>query len=301
VGPLANDPVTVETRCGFVGVVGRTNTGKSTLVNALAGQTVAVTSPHTQTTQLPVRAILTEGAVQAVFVDTPGLHRPRDAFGRELLRRVDLEGPHVDVLVAVVEPGDLAAGGTTYLLARLARWDKPTLLVINKVDLVPPRSDVVRRTADALGAAHPFSRIYPVSSVTGLGVEELKAELLARMPVGPHHYPADWVTDLPQTLYVAEIIRGWVMNLTREELPHDVQVEVDSLIETAAGGFEIKATIYCARESQKGILIGQGGRMIKRIGTEARAQLEAETERPVMLKTNVAVRPGWRKMQAPPL
>lgn len=286
-----------ETRCGFVSFVGRTNVGKSTLINALTEQKVTITSARTQTTQLPVRAILTEGPVQAVFVDTPGLHKPQDPFGRELLRRADSVAEHCDLLVAVVEPGDIYAGGTRVLVDRLLRWARPTILVINKVDRLKKGNPATRQTADAIGELVELELILPTSATDGAGVDVLRDELLSRMPPGPHHFPEDWVTDIPQDVYVAEVIREKVMRLTRDEVPHDVQVEIVKLAEHE-GTFHIEAILHCSRESQKRILIGQGGSMIKAIGSQAREELIESTGQPVVLKTQVAVKKAWRKLRS---
>ncbi len=284
-----------KTRCGFCAFIGRTNVGKSTLINALAETKINITSSRPQTTHLPVRAILTEGDTQLVLSDTPGLHRPQDAFGQLLLRRAGQTAGGADLLIAVVEPGDRADGGTRYLLDWLTRWDIPTLLVINKVDRIHQGSTKVRETADALGELAKFELIIPVSALRGNGVETLRQAMIERAPVGPHHYPEDWVTDIPQETFVSETIREKVMRLTHDEIPHQVRVDVTHLTEEPDGTFRISASIACTRENHKQILIGKGGRMIREIGTQARLELEEATGHPVILKTRVVVDKAWRR------
>ncbi len=286
---------TPATRCGFCAFVGRTNVGKSTLINALAETKVNITSSRPQTTQQPVRAILTEGATQMVISDTPGLHRPKDTFGKTLIRRACQTASAADLLVAVVEPGDRPDGGTRYLIDWLTRWDIPTLLVINKVDRLGRTSPKARQTAEALAELAEFELIIPTSATRGTGLDVLRHELLSRAPEGPHHYPEDWITDIPQDMFVSETIREKVMRLTHDEIPHQVRVDVTHLTQEPDGTFRISATIACGRETHKQILIGKGGRMIREIGTQARLELQELTEQPVVLKTRVVVDKAWRR------
>lgn len=286
----------METRCGLVAVLGRTNVGKSTLVNRIVGAKVSIVTDRTQTTLRPVHGVLTEGRSQAVFVDTPGLHRPVDRLGRSMIAEVrrSLEG--IDLVAAVVEPGDRPEGGTGHLIRILEAAGSPrTLLVVNKLDLARPGSPRVRRTVEDLSGAYPFERAYPISARTGAGVDVLVRDLLALLPEAPFEYPEDEVSNVPQLFYAAEIIREKAMEATREEIPHAIAVEVEELTRDDDGVYTIRAVLAVDRESRKGILIGAGGSRIKEIGVRARQELEEILEAPVHLMTRVAVVKDWRK------
>ncbi|RME87523.1 MAG: GTPase Era [Planctomycetota bacterium] len=277
---------------GFVTLLGRTNVGKSTLLNALLNQKVSIVTEKPQTTQFLVKGILTEGNRQAVFVDTPGLHRPHSKYGEMFLGDIPKALEEVDLVVVLVEPGDRVEGGTAHLLEMLQKVEAPRFLVVNKIDLSTKGEAL--QTAKMIGEACSFDFVLPVSALKYENVDFLREKILEALPEGPFYYPEDYVTDLPQPLYVAEVIREKVMLLTRDEVPHAVGVLVDTIQEREDGAYYIEATLYVERESQKGILIGKGGSMIKKIGTLAREELEDVTGRKIILKTRVKVMKNWQ-------
>lgn len=282
-----------KTYSGFVTLVGRTNVGKSTLLNALVNQKISIVTEKPQTTQFLVKAILTERNRQAVFVDTPGLHKPHNKYGEMFLRDIPKALEEVDLILVVVEPGDGAEKGTRQVLEMVKKTESPRFLIVNKIDLYSKGEALA--TAEAIGQACSFDFVLPVSALKYENVETLREKILQTLPEGPFYYPEDYVTDLPQPLYVAEVMREKVMLLTRDEVPHAVGVLVDKIEEREDGAYEIEATLYVERESQKGILIGKGGSMIKKIGTLAREELEETTERKIILKTQVKVMKNWQK------
>ncbi|RME04723.1 MAG: GTPase Era [Planctomycetota bacterium] len=284
----------VQTYAGFVAVLGRTNVGKSTLINALVGEKVSIITDRPQTTTLLVRAILTEGNRQAVFVDTPGLHTPRNKFSKMLMGDIVKALEDVELVLVLVEPEDRMRGGTRRLISLIKRVNCPRFLLINKVDLAKKRS--LLPTAECLGCEVEFDLILPISAKYGDGLSYLKERILQAMPPNPFFYPEDMVSDIPQTLFVAELVREKAMQLTHQEVPHCIAVETTSIREREDGAYEVEVVIYVERESLKGILIGKGGRMIRQIGTLARKELEEVTGRKIVLKTQVKVLKNWRNL-----
>ena len=281
-----------KTYSGFVTLVGRTNVGKSTLLNALLQQKVSIVTEKPQTTQFLVRGVLTQGNRQAVFVDTPGLHKPQSKYAEMFLSDVPKALEDVDLILAVVEPGDRPEGATKRLLELIQKVEVPKFLIINKIDIATKGQALA--TAEALAELCSFDLVLPVSALKYENVDFLREKILEKLPEGPFYYPEDMLTDLPQPLYVAEVIREKIMLLTREEVPHAVGVLVDTIEERKKGTIYIEATIYVEREGQKGILIGKGGEMIKKIGTLAREELEAASGKKIVLKTHVKVMKNWR-------
>ena len=278
-----------DERCGIVTLLGRTNVGKSTLVNALVGAKVSIVTDRRQTTRRAVHGVLTEGDVQAVFVDTPGLHKP-DGKGKKMLRETRDALVDVDLVLAVVEPGDKLAGGTEFLLKYLEQaGNPPALLVINKTDGIEPGDPGMRETVEALTKAYAFKRVFPVSATTGEGLELLAAEVLAAMPQHPFLYPPDEVSNVTQPFYAAEIVREKAMELVEDELPHAIEVEVLELARDEQG-YVIHVELYVDRDSRKRILIGKHGRIIKQIRARAREELQELLETEVELETVVRVR-----------
>jgi len=283
-----------EFRCGFVALVGWTNVGKSTLLNRLVGEKLAAVSEAAQTTRNRITGVLTlSGRGQIVFVDTPGFHRPRHRMNRamvELARRT-LEG--VDIAVLVIDAARGPGEGDAEIARQLGRAGRPYLAVLNKVDLVRPKSRLLPMI-DRVGGGWGAPEVIPLSAGSGDGCELLIERLLALLPAGPAAFPEDYLTDQPERVLAAEWIRERLLRRTRQELPHAIAVTVDRWVEPREGRVEIDATILVDRESQKPIVIGKGGLLLKEVGTEARADLERLLGAAVVLKLWVKVRPGWR-------
>lgn len=277
-------------RSGLVAILGRPNVGKSTLLNRLVGRKVAITSPKPQTTRNRIAGVLRRPGAQVVLLDTPGLHKPRHRLGEYMVAvaRRALEG--VDAVLLVVDgaagrpgPGDREAA------AAAARAGVPVLLAVNKADLARPEA-ALAAYAD-LGA---FAGRFAVSALTGEGCDALAAALVAIMPEGPPYFPDEDVTDQPEETLVAELIREKILHLTREEVPHAVAVQVERLEERENGLLHAAAVIFVERESQKGILIGKGGGMLREIGRRAREELEGIFGTRVFLDLWVKVKEDWR-------
>jgi GTP-binding protein Era len=280
----------------MVALLGRTNVGKSTLLNRMVGAKVSIATDKRQTTRRSVHGVLTEGHVQAVFIDTPGLHKPEDPESKRLLREAREALIDVDLVLCLVEPGDRAERGTTYLLEYLrAAEDPPALLVVNKCDTAEVGDPAVIQTVQALTKAYPFLRAFPISAQEGAGVDLLLEEVFKHLPPGPFLYPPDEVSNVPQTFYAAEIVREKAMEATRDEIPHAIGVEVKELRRDEDGAYVIKTVLFVDRQSRKGILIGAQGRKINAIRKRAQRELQELLETPVRLTTSVEVRKGWRK------
>jgi len=282
-------------RTGFVAIVGRPNVGKSTLLNRLLGEKVAIVSEKPQTTRNLIRGILTRDDFQVVFIDTPGIHQARDEINRYMVRQAVSTFQAVDLVLFLVEPSIAVGKDDEALGRRLKEVDAPVLLVINKID----RLGLTGRQA-ALRAcmrAFPGMRVFPVSALKGEGVEGLLAQVVSLLPEGEMRFPPDEFTDQPVRFLCAELIRERVFHLTGEEVPYSVAVEVVSFQESERDSkalVHVEANLHVERPSQKGILIGSGGQMLKRIGTEARMRMESLLGAKVMLKLWVKVTRGWK-------
>jgi len=285
-------------RSGFVAIVGRPNVGKSTLLNRLLGQKIAIVSPKPQTTRNRITGIRTRPDSQIVYVDTPGLHQPRGKLGEFMAATAARALEGVDAVVFVTEA---TAGGVALdeaALAALAEVEAPVLLALNKIDLVPDKRRILPRL-EAYAARYPFRELIPISASTGQSVDRLEAAILALLPAGPAFYPRDQLTDQPETFFVAETIREQLFLLTRQEVPYAAAVRVEELVEREGGNrLYIRAVIFVEQPSQKAIVIGEGGAMLKRIGQAARRELEAFFGVPVYLDLWVQVRRHWRRNEA---
>lgn len=280
------------TRAGFVALAGRPNAGKSTLVNRIVGDKVAIVSDKPQTTRREIRGIATGPDWQLVLVDLPGVQRPRDPLTERMQRRVEHALADADAVLLVVD-GSQAVGPGDRFVARAARSaGVPTVTAVNKVDRLGGA-----RTAAALAAVgeiDPPGEIFPVSAKAGEGVDALVDHLVGLLPEGPWLYPAEDSSDLPEHVRIAELVREQVLRRTREEVPHAVEVEVTEVSERDDGLVVVEASIWAETDSQKGILVGAGGRMVRAIGTAARREIEATLDRRVHLDLQVRVRRRWR-------
>jgi GTP-binding protein Era len=284
------DPL--KTRSGFVALAGRPNVGKSTLVNAIVGRKVAIVSDKPQTTRRAIRGVATRDDVQMVLTDLPGVQRPRDELTRRMQHRVEQELREADAALFVLN-GDQGVGGPGDLwIAEALRGAKPPVVIaVNKVDRTSNP-----RTVAALQAAADFdldAEVFPVSARTGSGVPELVAHLSSLLPEGPFYFPPDEISDQSEFVLLAELVREQVLSRTRQEVPHSVEVQVEE-VEAHGEVITVRALLWVETESQKGILIGSGGRMIKAIGTAARRELERELAARVHLDLSVRVRRSWR-------
>ncbi|MEX2210475.1 MAG: GTPase Era [Gaiellaceae bacterium] len=278
-------------RSGFVAVAGRPNVGKSTLVNALCGGKVAIVSDKPQTTRRRIFGVATGDDYQLVLADLPGFQRPRDPLTEHMQRTVDASFEDVDAVLLVLDCRERIGAGDRFVAQRVFAREVPVVIALTKVDRLKPGHIATQmQTAAALG---PFHALHPVSGLTGDGVDELKAELVGLLPEGPLYFPAEQRSDLSLETQVAELVREKALGLTREEVPHAVMVEVEELAEQA-----VRATLYVETDSQKQILVGKGGQMIKRIGTLARPEIEQLLGRHVFLELQVKVKPRWRRDEA---
>jgi GTP-binding protein Era len=281
-------------RSGFVALAGRPNVGKSTLVNAMVGHKVAIVSDKPQTTRRAIRGVVTApDRFQLVLTDLPGVQRPRDALTQRMQRRVESELGEADAALFVVN-GEQGVGGAgdRFIAEALAGAKVPVVVAVNKADrLDHPHTVAALQAAADLGL--PDADVFPVSARTGRGVGPLVEHLAALLPEGPFYFPSDEFSDQPESVMLAELVREQVLNRTRQEVPHSVEVQVDE-IEERDGLVAVRALLWVETESQKGILIGSHGRMIKAIGTAARRELERELASHVHLDLSVRVRRSWR-------
>ncbi len=286
-----------RTRSGFVGLAGRPNVGKSTLVNAIVGAKVAIISDRPQTTRRALRGVATDvaGGSQLVLVDLPGVQRPRDVLTERMQHRVEHELEGADAVLLVVNGEQGIGPGDRFIASHLlkANPDVPVICAVNKVDRLNNAE-----TAAVLAAAAELDvvdEVFPISAKRGTGISPLAARLAELLPEGPFMYPPEDRTDQPSDVHLAELIREQVLRRTREELPHAVEVAVVDVEEREDGLIDVRAQVWAETESQKAILIGKGGRMIRDIGTAARKELERELGAKVFLDLNVRVREQWRR------
>lgn len=280
-------------KSGFVSIIGRPNVGKSTLLNRLVGQKVAIISDKPQTTRHRIRSVLTLPEAQVVFVDTPGIHKPKHKLGRYMVDTALETLGEVDVILMVVDADKKSGPGDEFILEQLRKTDTPVLLVLNKIDRVGKPE--ILPMIDHFSRKFGFAEIIPVSARTGENLERLVSVLVGYLPEGPRYYPEDAVTDQPENLILSELVREKVLWLTRQEVPHSVAVVIDEAFTGEKGVQVIRATIYVERDSQKAILIGENGKMMREIGRKARLEIERLLGVKVFLELWVKVKPGWRQ------
>jgi GTP-binding protein Era len=278
-------------RSGFVAVAGRPNVGKSTLVNALAGGKVAIVSDKPQTTRRRVTGIVNGDDFQLVLADLPGFQRPRDALTERMQRTVDQSLEDVEAVLLVLSARERIGAGDRFIAERVFGLRVPVVIALNKVDRLKPGHIAEQmQNAARLG---DFHSLHPVSALTGDGIGELRDDLVALLPEGPAYYPTEQRTDLAPALQIAELVREKALQLTRDEVPHAISVEVDELGEKV-----VRATIFVETDSQKQIVIGRSGSVVKQIGTRARPEIELLLGQQVFLELNVKTRPRWRRDEA---
>ena len=285
-----------EFKSGFVALVGRPNVGKSTLMNRLIGQKIAITSQKPQTTRNRIQTVYTDGRGQIIFLDTPGMMKARHKLDQYMVNVAAGTLKEVDVVLWLVEPSTYIGAGEQRVIELLGRVKTPVLLVINKVDMLEKRERVLP-VIEAFRGQREFAEILPVSALTGDGVDEVIACLKKCLPEGPQYYDEDTVTDQPMRQIAAELVREKALRLLREEIPHGIAVTVERMEEKDNGLVAVEATIVCEKESHKGIIIGKGGAMLKKIGTQARRELEEMMETRVDLRLWVKVRKEWRDQE----
>lgn len=284
-----------EFHSGFIALVGRPNVGKSTLLNALLGQKVAIVSKKPQTTRTRITGVLTKESTQFIFLDTPGLLRARTKLDEHLVKAVDSSIADVDAAIMVVEPKIDAGPAEQELLKKLGASGIPVLLAVNKIDEVEHKESLMQVIAGWAGR-FDFRAVVPVSAIDGDGVKVLLDESAKTLPVGPKYFPDDALTDQPERVIVSEIVREKLLQQLSEEVPHGTAVAVERMHDRGKIT-DIEATIYCEKNSHKGIIIGKGGQMLKKIGTLARRDIEAFLNVHVDLKLWVKVKEDWRNRE----
>lgn len=282
-----------STKSGFVTLIGRPNVGKSTLMNRLIGQKIAITSNKPQTTRNRIQTVYTDERGQIVFLDTPGIHKAKNKLGEYMVNVAENTLKEVDVILWLVEPTTFIGAGERHIAEQLQKVTTPVILVINKVDTVKKEEILV--FIDAYRKIYDFAEIIPVSALKGTNTDDVVETIFKYLPYGPMFYDEDTVTDQPMRQIVAELIREKALRCLDEEIPHGIAVYIDSMKERKTGDvIDIEATIVCERESHKGIIIGKQGQMLKKIGTQARKEIENMMDIKINLKLWVKVRKEWR-------
>lgn len=281
-----------QKRTGFATLIGRPNVGKSTLMNCLIGQKIAITSNKPQTTRNKIQTVYTDERGQIVFLDTPGIHKAKNKLGDYMVNVAEHTLKEVDVILFLVEPTSYIGAGEKHIIEQLKKAGTPVILLINKIDTVQKKEELLLYI-DAYRKEMDFDQIIPVSAKEGDGTKEVLDAVFSYLPYGPMFYDEDTVTDQPQRQIVAELIREQALRLLEDEIPHGIAVSIDRM-KFARKIVNIDATIICEKDSHKGIIIGKGGNMLKRIGTNARREIEDMLECQVHLKLWVKVKKDWR-------
>lgn len=289
--------MTEVTRSAFIALVGRPNVGKSTLMNYIIGQKIAIVSPKPQTTRSRIMGVLTENGSQMIFVDTPGVHKARTKLGDFMTDTVSRTIEDVDVAVVVVDSSAKPHPGEDELILDLKAKKIPTILVLNKTDLLEDKTVLMARIAE-LAKLNDFAAVVPLSAATGDGVDILKDELYKLLPEGPAFFPEDTLTDQPERTLASEFIREKLLYVLDDELPHGIGVVIDTMKERESGDIiDISATVYCEKDSHKGMVIGKNGSVLKKVGSLARKDMEDFLACKVNLKLWVKVKQDWRNRE----
>lgn len=283
-------------KSGFVSIIGRPNAGKSTLLNNLIGQKIAIMSNKPQTTRNTIQGVLTVDGGQVVFIDTPGIHKPKSKLGDYMVKAAENTMQEVDLILLVVDVTTSSVQGEQQIIERLEQVNTPVFLIMNKIDLIHPEQ--LLPLIERYRSLYDFAEYIPISALNGNNLAALKEKILEHMPEGPQYYPADQITDHPEQFIVAELIREKVLLLTREEIPHSIAVVVEEMGTGADGKtVVIHATIYTEKQTQKRILIGKQGSMLKEVGRLAREEAERLLGSKVYLELWVKVKEDWRNRE----
>ncbi len=282
-----------EFKSGFVTLIGRPNVGKSTLMNHLIGQKIAITSEKPQTTRNRIQTVYTDERGQIIFLDTPGIHKAKNKLGEYMVNVAENTLKEVDVILWLVEPTTFIGAGERHIAEQLSKIKTPVILVINKIDTVKSKEEILTFIA-AYKDILKFAEIIPVSALKEMNIDDVKNSIFKYLQEGPQFYDEDTVTDQPMRQIAAELVREKALRMLDDEIPHGIAVMIDQMKERPNGIIDIDATIVCERDSHKGIIIGKGGSMLKRIGTAARMEIENLMDTKVNLKLWVKVRKEWR-------
>ena len=285
-----------QERSAFVAIVGRPNVGKSSIMNCLLGQKVAIVSDKPQTTRTRIMGVLTEGETQMVFIDTPGLHKPRTALGKNMVKAVSDGMTDVEGCLLVVEADGKVSPAERELIDRFAAKKLPVVLAINKIDLLRSKEELLSQIL-AYSSLYDFAAVVPVSAHTGEGMDELLDELRPFAQPGAHMFDEDTLTDQPERVIAGELLREKLLRLLEREVPHGIAIAIERFHDREDGILDIEATIYCEKDSHKGIVIGKGGATLKKAASQARADMEAFFDCQVNLQCWVKVREGWRNRE----
>ncbi|MEH6888301.1 GTPase Era [Bacillus sp. JJ864] len=279
-------------KSGFVSIIGRPNVGKSTFLNQIIGQKIAIMSDKPQTTRNKIQGVYTENDAQVVFIDTPGIHKPKHKLGDFMVKMAQTTIKEVDIVLFMVNAEEGFGRGEEFIIEKLQETKQPVFLVINKIDQVHPEE--LLGLIDKYRTLYNFAEIVPISALQGNNVDALIGAIKKYLPEGPQYYPENQVTDHPERFIIAELIREKVLHLTREEVPHSVAVVIDAIQKREGGAIYVNATIIVERPSQKGIVIGKQGKMLKEIGKRARIDVESLLGSRVFLELWVKVQKDWR-------
>ncbi|WP_282068602.1 GTPase Era [Bacillus pumilus] len=279
-------------KSGFVSIIGRPNVGKSTFLNRVIGQKIAIMSDKPQTTRNKVQGVLTTNTSQTIFIDTPGIHKPKHKLGDFMMRVATNTLKEVDLILFMINAQEGYGKGDEFIIERLKQTSTPVFLVVNKIDQIHP--DELFLLIDEYRTRYPFKEIVPISALEGNNIDTLLQQIEGYLPEGPQFYPADQVTDHPERFIISELIREKVLHLTREEIPHSIAVAIESIKPEENGKIHVAATIVVERDSQKGIVIGKRGSLLKEVGQKARRDIEALLGSKVYLELWVKVQKDWR-------
>jgi len=283
-------------KSGFVAIVGRPNVGKSTFKNYVLGQKIAIMSDKAQTTRNKIQGVFTNQDCQIVFLDTPGIHKPKHELGNFMVESAYSALKEVDAVLFMVNAAEKRGPGDDFIIEKLKKIKTPVFLVLNKIDLISP--DELLDRVESYQETIPFAGIIPISVLQGNNVQELMTTLTNHLPEGPQYYPSDQITDHPEYFVVSELIREKILHLTKEEIPHSVAVTVDKMQKDEFDKVHVYANIIVERPTQKGIIIGKGGKLLKEIGVRARKDIEQLLGNKVYLELWVKVEKDWRKKKS---